>query len=89
MKVILLSRWFDLSLKVAIRKGSESKFAQLLDIDAWCDGNRAISAINSDLEFYFQGYDPTFITRYTAKRIATFFGSDDTNYFSDVVYAHR
>lgn len=89
MKVILLSRWFDLSLKVAIRKGSESKFAELLEFDSLHDDIRAISAINSDLDFYSHGYDPIFITRYTAKRIATFFGCDDSNYFSDVVYAHR
>lgn len=89
MKVILLSRWFDLSLKVAIRKGRESKFAELLDYDAQYDDIRAISAIDSDLEFYFEGSEPTFITRYTAKRIASFFGSGDTNYFSDVICAHR
>lgn len=90
MKVILLSRWLNLSLKIAIRKGSESEFAELLDYDVRHDGNRAISAINTDLDyFYLGGSDPTFITRYTAKRIASFFDSDDTNYFSDVIYAHR
>lgn len=65
-------------------------FFELLAYDTHHDTKRAISAINTDLDyFYLGGSDPTFITRYTAKRIATFFGSDDTNYFSDVVYAHR
>ena len=89
MKVILLSRWFNLKLKISIRKGSERRFSELLDYDLRNDDCRALRALMSDMGYYFEGYDPVFISRYTAKRIVDFYSSDDTNYFISVAYENR
>lgn len=85
MKVILLSRWFNLGLSVTIRKDAKSDFIKLLN----SEDNSAFNSIMADVDYFRQGYEPIYITKYTAKRIASFFGTDDTNYFNQLVYANR
>lgn len=84
MKVILLSRWFNLGLSVTIRKDAKADFIKLLN----SEDNSAFNSIMDDVDYFRQGYEPIYITKYTAKRIASFFGTD-TNYFNQLVYANR
>lgn len=84
MKVILLSRWFNLALSVSIRKDMKADFLKLLS----SEDNSAFNSIMDDVDYFRQGYEPIYITKYTAKRIASFFGTD-TNYFNQLVYANR
>lgn len=86
MKVTLFSRWFNLSLKVAIRKGSETVFLEILGSPR---ENAALSRILDDVAYYRLGYEPFYISKYTAKRIASFFGADDINCFNRLEYANR
>lgn len=84
MKVILLSRWFNFALSVSIRKDMKADFLKLLS----SEDNSAFNSIMDDVDYFRQGYEPIYITKYTAKRIASFFGTD-TNYFNQLVYANR
>lgn len=84
MKVILLSRWFNLALSVSIRKDMKADFLKLLS----SEDNSAFNSIMDDVDYFRQGCEPIYITKYTAKRIASFFGTD-TNYFNQLVYANR
>ena len=84
MKVILLSRWFNLGLSVTIRKDMKADFIKLLN----SEDNSAFNSIMDDVDYFRQGYEPIYISKYTAKRIASFFGTD-TNYFNQLVYANR
>lgn len=84
MKVTLFSRWFNLSLSVSIRQDAKAEFIELLKSRS----NSALNAILDDVDYFRQGFEPTYISIYTAKRIASFFGTD-TNYFNRLEYAHR
>lgn len=84
MKVILLSLWFNLALSVMIRKDMKANFVKLLN----SEDNSAFNFIMDDIDYFLQGYEPIYITKYTAKRLASFFGID-INYFNQLVYANR
>jgi hypothetical protein len=84
MKVTLFSCWSNLSLSVSIRQDMKAAFIELLKLSS----NSALNAILADVDYFCEGYEPIYITKYTAKRIATFFGTD-TNYFNRLEYAHR
>lgn len=86
MKVTLFSRRFNLSLKVAIRKGSETDFLEVLGSPR---ENAALSRILDDVTYFRMGFEPLYISKYTAKRIDSFFGDDVTNYFNRLEYANR
>lgn len=89
MKVTLLSRWFNLSLRVAIRKDSSREFNEIYQKDILYNTDLAFDAVMNDVDCYRNGFEPYFISAYTAKRICTFFGPDDTNFFNRLDYAHR
>lgn len=89
MKFILLSRWFNLSLKISIRKDSAREFFKIYQNDILFNTDSAFDALMDDLERFRHGFEPYFISVYTAKRICSFFGRDDTNYFNRLDYVHR
>ena len=84
MKVTLFSRWYNLSLQVAIRQDMKAEFIELLKSRT----NSALNSILDDVDYYLQGYEPIYISKYTAKRIASFFGTG-INYFNRLEYANR
>lgn len=85
MKVILLSRWSNLGLPITIRKDTMVDFIKLLN-----SGNdSAFHAIMNDVDYFHQGLDPNFISKYTARRISTFFPAGNSNYFNRLIYANR
>lgn len=86
MKVTLFSRWFNLSLMVSIRQDMKGDFIELLKSQP--RSNTALNVILADVDYFRQGFDPIYISKYTAKRIASFFGTD-INYFDRLEYAHR
>lgn len=85
MKVILLSRWFNLGLSVTIRKDAKADFFKLLN----SEDDSAFFALMNDVDYFRQGLDPNYISKYTAKRISTFFSAGDSNYFNRLIYANR
>lgn len=85
MKVILLSRWSHLGLSVTIRKDAKADFIKLLN----SEDDSAFFALMNDVDYFRQGFDPNFISKYTAKRISTFFPAGDSNYFNRLIYANR
>lgn len=92
MKVTLFSRWSNLSLKVTICKDVEADFVEVLGSPR---DYAALSRILDDVEYYRLGLKPFYISKYTAKRIASFLDSDmrchygHINYFYRLEYANR
>lgn len=85
MKVILLSRWFPIGLSVPIRKDMASEFFQLLK----CKPETAFASILKDVDYFRQGLEPVYISKYAAKRIASYSASEGPNCFIHLVYANR
>lgn len=85
MKVILLSRWFPIGLSVSIRKDMVSDFYKLLK----CNPETAFTSLLKDADYFRQGLDPVYISKYSAKRIASFLASDGPNCFIHLVYEKR
>lgn len=85
MKVILLSRWFNIGLSVSIRKDMVADFSELLK----CEPKVAFESLLKDADYFRQGLEPVYISKYAAKRIASFFASDDPNCFIHLVYEKR
>lgn len=76
MKYTLFDPYFGLSLKVSIRKEMVSDFRELLRSDCkYCSSIARDNILLDVSNFLRHGIEPTFITRYTAKRIITFFGT--------------
>lgn len=85
MKVILLSRWFPIGLSVSIRKDMVADFSKLFK----CKPETAFTSILKDVDYFRQGLEPVYISKYAAKRIASFSASDDPNCFIHLVYEKR
>ena len=76
MKYTLFDPYFGLSLKVSIRKDMVSDFRELLRTDCkYCTSVARDNLLLDVSNFLRHCLEPTFITRYTAKRVITFFGT--------------
>lgn len=87
MKYVLFDPQTGLSLKISIRKDKHETFRFILDHDCESNGRTALDCIRTDVNAFASGFEPDFITKYTAKRIITFFGASTHSNFVD--YAHR
>lgn len=87
MKYTLFDPYFGLSLKVSIRKDKRDLFRFILDNDCKNCGNTALDCIRTDVRAFLAGFEPDFISKYTAKRIIAFFGASTHSNLVD--YAHR
>lgn len=87
MKYTLFEPFTGLSLKVSIRKDKHELFRFLLDSDSKNHGHLALDYIRTDVLSFISGFDPDFISKYTAKRIIAFFGASTHSNLVD--YAHR
>lgn len=75
MKYTLFDLYFGLSLKVSIRKDKHDLFRFILDNDCKNCGHTALDCIRTDVRAFLAGFEPDFISKYTAKRIVSFFGT--------------
>lgn len=90
MKYTLFDPLTGLSLKVSIRKDKHELFSFVLDNDCKNCGHSALDCIRTDIEAFLAGFDPDFISKYTAKRIITFFcASTHSNFMKPFDHANR
>ena len=75
MKYTLFDPFTGLSLKVTIRKDKCELFRFVLDNDCKNCGHSALDCIRTDIEAFIAGFEPDFISKYTAKRIISFFAA--------------
>ena len=88
MKFSLSDPNFGLSLMVTICSNKHSDFLYLLKEDSKYNMSLARDSILLDVcNFIRFGLDPSFISKHTAKRIITFFGTSSN--FLNYVYANR
>ena len=90
MKYTLFDPYFGLSLKVSIRKDKHELFRFILDSDRKTNGHTALDCIRTDVHAFISGFEPDFISKYTAKRIITFFAaSSQSDFIKPFDYANR
>lgn len=84
MKFTLISCFHGHRLTVSVRRGMEAKFSDLF----YNKGkSAALDAVISDAYFCCcadKRLEPTYISKYTANRIATFFGTQ-IDYFTSII----
>lgn len=90
MKYTLFDPYFGLFLSVSIRKNMVSEFRDLVHTDCKYCTSLARDTILLDVSnFLRHGIEPSFVSRYTAKRIITFFGTSHVSDLKSFDYANR
>lgn len=74
MKYLLFDPQTGLSLKISIRKDKYEMFRLILDHDRKTNGRTALDCIRTDVNAFVSGFEPDFVSKYTAKRILAFLG---------------
>ena len=74
MKYLLSDPQTGLFLKISIRKDKHEMFRLILDHDRKNNGRTALDCIRTDVNAFVSGFEPDFISKYTAKRILAFLG---------------
>lgn len=85
MKVILISNRSNIGISVPIKQNMKACFIEMLKSKS----NSAFFAIKNDVCYYRRGFEPLYISKYSAKRIASYVGdSDFYKSFKGLVYAN-
>lgn len=86
MKVILISNRSNIGISVPIKQDMKACFIEMLKSQS----NSAFLAIKNDVYYYRKGFVPLYISKYSAKRIASYVGdSDFYKSFKGLVYENR
>lgn len=76
-KITLISHYFGFKLNLRINAVCASILQSL---------EKPIDGINADLDRNYCGYNMKYISKGQAKKINTFFGEDNKDYFDEVIF---